>query len=480
MHPVLGGTCSPYVRMWKPILTSAIAITECTRVSSGRCAVTRWIGTWVATLCLAGFGGAPVQAGDLIYGAGYSLTYDSNINRVPSGALAEWTQALMGMLNYQERSIDFNAQILAQVERRNYLRNTYPDQTIYNVNGAAVWTISPRQFTWTVEDVARQVVLNITAPDTPSNRTNTNAFRTGPDFTLRLDPTNNVVIGAKYGRYTITGPGDTKSYSGNAALVHRVSELTTLSLNYVATRLYPLDLGPLVGGPRIDIRQAFLSLQTTRPLGTLILDAGTNSFTQEGTAISRNDRLVRLLFLRDLSSAQSLRLSFDSQYFVTSTELLSGVTNPTQSTAGTPSTPPTIVATQDAYYSRGGDLSYLNQSAGSFVLGLGASGRHIDYQNPLNSDYDERGGRIEGTWLSSDATRIRVRTDYTRRTFQQDPIREDHLFRIGMGVSFSPTQNVSISVDADRLRQSSSQPQFDFLDQRAMLTLTYTSAPLRR
>jgi hypothetical protein len=466
--------------MWKPVLTSAIVITEGTQVSGLGHASTRWFGTWcLATLCFAGFGG-PVLAGELGYGAGYLLIYDSNINRVPSGALAEWTQILLGSLSYQERSVDFNAQIGAQVERRNYRRNTFSDQTVYQVNGAAVWTISPQQFTWTVEDVARQVQLNITAPDTPSNRSNANAFRTGPDFTFHLDPTNNVDIGARYNRYTIDGPGDTRGYSVSTAWVHRVSQPTTLSLNYVATRLFPQDQARF-HGPHVDLEQGFLRFQTSRPLGALSFDVGTSSATQEGVASSASakGRLARLVFSRPLTSTSSLRVSFDSQYFVNSTELLAGVTSPTQPTDGAPSTPPTIVATQDTYYSRGGDIVYQTQSARRFAFTLGGSARRVDYSNPLSPDFEERAGRIEGTWLPSATARVGARMEYVRDTFPQ-LFRQDHRLSTGVSVAYSPTQNVNISVAAERIAQSSSLSQFDFVDQRAILSLTYTSGPLRR
>ena len=401
--------------------------------------------------------------------------YESNINRVPSGALAETTQSLIGGLTYQERSVNFNAQILAQAERRRYLLNSYNDESIYFVNGAAVWTISPQQFTWTVEDVARQVQLDIAAPDTPSNRTNTNTLSTGPDFTLRLGPVDTVTIAARYARYTIDGPGDTKSYFVQPSWVHRVSELTTLSLNYTATRYINLDPSPF-GETRLE--QRFLRFETRPSLGMLTIDVGTNSFAQEGGA-NGSGRLVRLVFLRPLTSESSLRVSFDSQYFVTSTELLAGVTSPAPPTAGAPSAPSTIVATRDTYYSRGGDISYENHSR-RFVFALVGSARSIDYQNPLTPDFEESRGRIECTWLSSDTARVRARTEYLRRTFQQDPFRQDHQLYAGVGVIYNLTQNVNISVDAERIAQSSSAPQFDFVDRRAILSLAYNSSSLRR
>jgi hypothetical protein len=420
-------------------------------------------------LCIAGFGGTPVLAGEFGYLAGDSLTYDSNINRVSNGAIAEWTQSLIGGLAYQESSADLSARLLARVERRNYLRNSYNDENIYDVNGAAVWTISPQQFTWTVEDVARQVQLNITAPDTPSNRTNTNSLGTGPDFTFRLDPTNNVDIAARYTRFTINGPGDTKIYSGRTDWVHRVSELTTLSLNYAAARRINLDPSPF-GDTRLE--EQYLRFETRPPLGVLTIDAGTGSFAQEGVE-NQKRRLARLTFFRSLTSASSLQVSFLSQYSSTSRELLAGVISPTQSTPAAPSTPSTIVAATDVYYSRSSDIYYQNRSSRYCGFALRRLARSVDSPQAALQDFEELGGRIDCDWLYSPA-RIRAYTDYARRTYPE-PFRRDGVLSAGVAVSYTPNQNVDISVDAARVAQSSSQAQYDFVDQRVMLSLTYSS-----
>jgi len=424
---------------------------------------------------LAGFCGAPVLAGELVYGAGYSLVYESNVTRVRDNPIAEWTQSLFGLLAYQERSVDLSARLQAQVEKRDYLRNTYSDERIYNVNAAAVWTISPQQFTWTVEDVARQVQLNITAPDTPSNRTNANSLSTGPDFTFRLDPTNNVDIAARYTRYTIDGPGDTRSYSARTGWVHRVSELTTLSLNYVATRLINLDPGPF--GDTL-LEQRFLRFETRPFLGVLTIDAGTARVAQEGAG-DRNARLTRLTFLRQLTPESSFRASFAREYLNTSRELLGGVTSATQSPAGAPSTPSTIVATRDVYYSRSSDISYQNRSFRYCGFALRRFERSVESLQPDLQDYEERSVRIDCDWLYSDAARIHAYTDYARRTFP-DPFRQDQVRNSGVIATYGLNQNVNILVGAERFAQSSSMFLNDFVDWRVTLKLAYSSSPLRR
>jgi len=148
-------------------------------------------------------------------GAGFLLAHDSNITRT-ADPRAEWTETWFAGVGYVGRTADLTARLLAQVERRHFIRNTYQNDTAYFLNGAAVWTIAPQQLSWTVEDFAGESVVNLTAPDTPANRTRTNSLSTGPEFTFRVDPTSMPVIGARYGRYDIQGPGGNQRYTGYA------------------------------------------------------------------------------------------------------------------------------------------------------------------------------------------------------------------------------------------------------------------------
>lgn len=411
------------------------------------------------------------MAGEFAYGAGYSLTYDSNITRVPNNAIAEWTQSLIGGFAYQERTIDVDARLLAQAERRDYLRNTYSDEKVYYVDGAAVWTISPRQFTWTVEDVAHQVRTDITTPDTPSNRTNANSLSTGPEFIFRLDPADTAVIGSRYGRFDIDGPGDNERYSGYARWLHSVSAQTTLSANYAATRVNYQDPSAF---NNFLLEAWFLRYETRPSPNGMTIDFGTSRVTREG-AEALNGRLARLTLLRQLTSESSLQVSFAEEYSDTGSDLLGTVTIPTQPTGGVPSTPATIVAQGDAYYSKRGDLAYVNQG-GHFGIDLRGYARSIDYQT-LNQDFDEHGGRFECSYLFSGETRLRAYTEYVRRTFL-DFYQRDTLRNSAVGVTYRLTRNVNITAEAGLFEESSTLPSNNFVDRRVMLLLAYSSGPL--
>lgn len=460
------------VRSRKPVPASAGVIAE---GQAGECRASqkhppaRYV--VLVALCWCGFGGAPALAGEFAYGAGYTLTHDSNISRVPNDAIAEWTQSLVGGMAYQERTADLNARILAQVEQRDYLRNTYSDDQAYFVNGAAIWAISPRQFAWSVEDLASQVRLDITTPETPNNRTNANSLSTGPDFLFRLDPVNTAAVGARYRRFDIAGPGDNKGYTGYARLLHQASALTNLSLNYQAMRVDFQDPSTFNNFLR---EEWFLGFVTGLPLGSVGMEVGTSRLTPDGGKELKG-RLARFTLSRQLTSESSLQASLARQYSDTGSDLLGGVTSVTQATGASPST---IVFTEDAYYSKRGDLAYVNRS-GRFGYALRGHVRNDEHQQQLNLNFDERGARIECAWLYSGGPRIGLYTEYLGRTFSNLDQR-DTAHTSGVGVTYRLTRNVNIVVEGARFEQTSTAASFknNFVDRRVTLVLAYSSGQL--
>ncbi len=134
-----------------------------------------WCAPMLAWACAA-----PIHAGQSDFGFGTSFTYNSNIARLRTDPKAEWTQALITGLSYQENTIDVTTRVLAQVERRHYYRHTFSDETSGIFDGSMVWNVLPRRLAWTVEDVLREIQVDITAPNTPSNLTKANALNSGP------------------------------------------------------------------------------------------------------------------------------------------------------------------------------------------------------------------------------------------------------------------------------------------------------------
>jgi hypothetical protein len=384
--------------------------------------------------------------------------------------------------------------LIAQVERRDFARNTYQSDTAYFLNGAAVWTIAPQRLSWTVEDVATESLLSLAAPDTPANRTKTNSLSTGPEFTFWVNPTNMPAVGARYGRYDVEGTGDNQRYTGYARWVYRLSEPEKLSLNYEATRV---DVKPPAPFPDSLRHEQFLHYEMLSPLNSLIVEGGTTHIQRYG-GDQTNGRLARLAALHALTSEAAVRLNVSDQISDAATDLIRGVVSatstltpvtPTDSAAAVPLTGSNVV-TGDVYRSRRGELIYIAQGRriGYSVLGYA---RRVDYVKTVDQSYRETGGNVSLTWTQTDAVRVYAYADYLKRTFPSlarttpDPIlgpnfeERDTYRTAALGVTYGLTPNLSISAEGKRLERDSNidVPPQSYVDNRFMLLLGYSTGP---
>jgi hypothetical protein len=436
---------------------------------------------WLTACCLAALssicpGWTPALAGQYDLGAGFMLGHDSNITRT-TDPRAEWTNTWLAGVGYVERTADLTARVLAQVERREFVRNTYHGDTGYFLNGAAVWTIAPQQLSWTVEDLAGESLIELTAPDTPANRARTNSLSTGPELTFRINPANIPVIGARYGRYDIEGPGDNRRYTGYARWLYRLSEPEKLSLNYEAMHV---DFTPPALFLNFLRQDQFLRYERVSPLNSLGLEGGTTHIQRYG-GDQTNGRLARVAVLHMLTSDAAVRVNLSDQISDAATDLIRGVTQTTSTL--TPATafeaaavaPLTgsNVATGDVYRSQRGELSYIERGRriGSNLQGYT---RRVDYANTVDQSYREKGGNLTLTWTRSDAVRIDASAEYLKRTFPS--LGERDMDRTGiLGTTYRLTRGLAASVEIRLMERESNVLLQSFLDRRVMLLLSYST-----
>ena len=368
------------------------------------------------------------------------------------------------------------------MERRRFAQNTYPTDTRYFLNGAAVWTILPQQLSWTVEDLATESRISLTAPDTPANRVNANSLSTGPELILRVNPANMPVIGARYGRYDIDGPGANRRYTGYARWLYQLSEGEKISLNYEAMRV---DFTPPVPSPNFLRQDQFLRYERVSPVGTLTLDGGTTHIQPYGGEDTTGG-LARVAATYALTSESAVRVLLADQISDSATDLIRSVTAATSTTM--PTTPQetaaavpfagSTVALGAVYHTQRGELTYLALSRG---IGYTLQGyaRRVDYinSNP-NSDYRETGLKLTLTWTQADEMRIYSYMDYLKRTFP-GPDERDTERNSALGATYRLTSDVFVTVEGGLIqRDSNIFPPVGFLDRRVMLLLGYSTGPL--
>lgn len=460
-------------------------------MSIGRCTNACWLGTCcVALLSWAGSGRVPVFAAEYDVGGGYALARDSDITRgttstkCPSPPCPEWTEQLFGGLAYTENSTELTARLLAQVEKRHFVRDVYPDDSGFFLDGAAVWTISPRFFTWTVQDVYRELNTSPTDPATPATLQKTNSLSTGPEFTFRVNPTDTPTIGARYGQFRLHGTqtgtestGDSDRYTLYALWLHQMSAATTLSPNLVATRIH---FEPPALYSDISREDYFFRANYVQPNVRQTADVGTTRLVEYGGQ-DYNGKLLRYTGQWVRTTESALRIFLADQISDTYTDAIqnqdyeiSTIPSIRGEAAAMPITV-TNFAIPDIYHSQLGELTYANRNE---ALGYTVEGhlRRVDYAT-LPNDYSEKGGRISLSWLFSEEAQAFAFTQYVKRTFssldEQDAYRD-----MAVGMIYKLGRTLSLRLEAGRQERQSNLPQSSFVDNRVMMVLGYSTGPL--
>jgi len=419
----------------------------------------------------------PIHAAESGFGLGMSLAYESNISRVETNPQSDWTYGLTGSLFYLENTVDVTSRVLAQVERRHFYGNSFNDDTIGFLDGAGVWTISPRQLTWTVEDTFRMVQHDLTAPDTPSNLTQSNTLSTGPDYTLSMSPTNSVVIGGRYGRFDIKNDNrDSQRRTGYLRGVHALSSQAKLSLNYEATQIY-FEPGALAYS-KISREDLYGRLENLSGANNTVVDLGTSRVTQYGDASAPSSLgpsgFARLTVLEKLSSQSTLRFAYSHQVSDTFTDFLLGVAGSTA-----PRDPPIALpiaptfASIDLYRSQRSELAYANND-GRFGYTLQVYGRRVDFATQDQNDFWERGGTFLWAWVFSGAVRFNASAFSNNRTYTSID-RQDIDRTYDAGGTYRVNANITARIYVARIERHSTVPLNSYVDNRIVLTLGYVS-----
>lgn len=454
-----------------------------------------WCAAVVGLACAA-----PVPAAEVGFGGGVSLAYDSNINRVETNPQSDWTRGLTGIFFLRENTVDLTARVDAQIEQRHFYYSSYNDDIIGFVDGSGVWTLSPRRLTWSVDDIFRMVQKDLTAPNTPSNLTQSNTLSTGPDYTLSISSTNSVVIGGRYGRFDIKyDPRDNQRLTGYVRGVHALNSQANLSLNYEGTHMY-FNPGAFTF-TKLFRQDVFGRFESRSGANRASLDLGTTWVTQYGDTSTAPqcqgttppstspspppssscgasslgpERFARLTFLQNVSSQSWIRVLYSQQVSDTFSDLLLGVISSTA-----PRDPPVVVpasptfASAELYRSQRGELAYSN-SDGRFAYTLQGYGRRIDFVSSDQNDFNETGGAFLWGWVISDAIRLSVSAYSNRRLYTSIDRRDldrDYTVR----GTYRVNGNISASMYVERVERQSTVAFNSYVDNRVGVSLSYVS-----
>jgi len=410
-----------------------------------------------------------VSAAQYDYGLSYSALYSDNLNRTRDNQDKEWVNIFRGLFSLSENSDDLKANLYSQLEYRNNSSNFFSDEFLLGLSASATWSISPRRFSITVEDMYTQAPVDPTLASTPTNRQNTNVFSIGPNFIFRLNPVDRFEVGARAADYYYeTAPTDSDRYSGYGKLIHRVSPLTEVSLNYEPAKVdYKDDILN-----QDYLRQDLYAGLSTRPFGTeLVLAVGRTLIERDATEDLKED-LQRLTWSRQLNSSSRFSLSASKEFSDSGRDAL--IVNPASDVPAPVPTNPAEFVGGGIYKGRLADALYLyRRDYGDNYFHL--FWRNLDFETiPL--DQKMRGGDFQLGYDYSAAISGAVFANYARTEYLVAP-RTDTDSGAGVRVIHRFRRNLSLIFEGRWSERDSTLLSQNFDERRAMLTIAYNSNP---
>jgi len=426
----------------------------------------------VLLLLLGGGGLGSAHGAEVGYFYGYRAEFSDNVQRVATNPQSDMLNSLIAGVTYQERSRSFDLRLAPSVEYLNYRKNSFADETRLNLDSLLLWTVSPQRLTWTAEDTVRQVRIDPTQPDTPTNTAVANLFTTGPDAYLRFGSVNTLQIGGRFSDVYVSDTDlDNQRGLYYGRWLYQTSPLTTWSLN-VEKEKVQFD-NPL-SNVNFQRRDIFVRVQTRTSQSNFGLDAGKSTISRDGLE-DVDATLARLSWNRQLNTESNFGLAAESSLSDTGSDLAAtaaAANDPAQSTVSQ-----NLVA-QDVFRAKRGEMTY-SRAGSRLKTNLRLFGRTLEFMaTPLN-DRDEAGGDVLFSYfysaaMSFDLLYSRARADYRNVTLI------DTDSTAGLGISRLITRQVTMVFRLQRDQRDSSDPTREFVDNRIIFSITYNSGLIPR
>lgn len=425
----------------------------------------------ILAIALYGFYPAKLFAGDTAYGLGYSSEYSSNITHVPVNEQKDWVNSVMAGVGYAENTPDLVARVLSEAQFNKY-QHVFGNETLFNLDSSAVWTVSPQRFNWSLQDVYRQLPIDPTVTETPANRENVNVVSTGPDFLLHLSPDQTLALGARYGNfYTSSTNTDNNNASGYTRWLYQSTPRTTYSLNYEA-----LDVNYKDDVANIDYKQQNLYFKAdTRPSRSeYILDLGTSNISRDRHSGER-DGMGRLSWVREINPETNMGASAEADSSNTGADVLAASTT----AAGPVPVPVPIVqpgaVTSDVYRTKRAQVFYTHHSS-QFGTSLLVFDQNVDYQT-LPDNNRQTGSNLLFSYYYSETFSTTLFGDYLKTKYTI-LVRRDIDRDAGLRFAYRVSRDILMTLEGRRTVRASTDPTSPFTDNRVLFTVLYSSGPV--
>jgi hypothetical protein len=171
--------------------------------------------------------------------------------------------------------------LLGDLERLQYIRNSFSGSFDGNFKGDALWGTPSDPLQWLLSDSFGEGMIDPLAAPTPADLQWVNQVTTGPYLNLNFGPRNRLTFYGLYGRSNYeSSPYNAQTYEGGAEISRQLAGSTSVSLQASDARTAYLDRTSLLANPghgaAYYIKQASIEFQGQYVRTNLTLAAGYN------------------------------------------------------------------------------------------------------------------------------------------------------------------------------------------------------------
>ena len=399
------------------------------------------------------------------YSLGSSVGIYSNINLENDPTSDEGVISLFGTLSLSENTSNLVGRLDTIIEATNYYNDLAEDDVTGMLVGEGLWIIEPRKFEWYMADTFTQTVINIFESSNADNTENANAFVTGPNYFIRLKARSNIALEARYMNFNFEeSTADNVRYAGAMRWLYELNSSLVAGLNYEQENTDYEDNQFVLDHKRKD---AFASLSYKRGINTLDLEAGRNEITDD-SGITIEGYRYGAHFESQRTSVSNIRLGIEQGLNDTGSELLDIINDPLNLDLD-------IASTSDFYRNR---RAYVRYRYASSFFGYDARALYNEDYYPKQPILSEQNyvANLIGTYNLSNGDTFTISGEKIYRKYiNTTPLRTDWDTLYSVQYSRNIARRLSFNVRAEKEQRDSSDELQDYVDNRLIFTLEYTT-----
>lgn len=238
--------------------------------------------------------------------------------------------AALGIATDYSRVGMLSINMLGNVERLQYLNNTYPGSFYGQFNGSALYGKSTDPLQWQLQDSFGEAMTDPFAAPNPLSLQTINEVATGPRVNLHFGLTDRLTLSGQYARTTYQrSPLDSQTFQGGLDLSHALSGASYLAFQGSFSRTEYANLAALqqfsIGTVSdFDLWSGAAVFSSDYVRTSVLLRAGYNMI-DFGHGIRKSAPLYQLRVSRQISPFSTVFFNVESTYSMNGTSL--GSTN---------------------------------------------------------------------------------------------------------------------------------------------------------